>query len=68
MPIISPDEQQRFWAYRSSKCSPLRSELYSLDQAADAKNPYTITYYRYQVRQIPAVTTSKTGLAMAPCH
>lgn len=66
VPIISPDEQQRFWAYRSLKGSPLRSELYGLDQAADAENPYTVTYYRYQVRQIPAMTTRKTGLAMAP--
>ncbi|QBY44085.1 SpvB/TcaC N-terminal domain-containing protein [Arsenophonus nasoniae] len=66
IPISSPDEEQKFWAYRSLKGSPLRSELYGLDHAADAENPYSVTYYRYQVRQIPAVTTAKTGLAMAP--
>lgn len=45
-----PENSQRFWLERALKGQLLRSEIFGVDDSAQATIPYTITEYRPQVR------------------
>jgi RHS repeat-associated protein len=49
-------------AYRSLKGRMLRQEVYAVDETPLAPAPYTVTDYRYEVRQIQPIWTQRHGV------
>ena len=52
---ITPDEADAYWLYRAMNGQPLRLEIYGDDGTEQAKQPYTVSDYRIQVRSLPVL-------------
>ena len=57
--LLPPDLRE---AYRALKGLPLRTEVYAVDGSAVAAEPYTVTEYRYEVRQIQPIDGNRHGV------
>jgi RHS repeat-associated protein len=60
--LLPPDLRE---AYRALKGQPLRQEVYAEDGTALAAAPYTVTEYRYEVRQLQPIATQRHGVYFA---
>lgn len=50
--VYTPEDNEVFWLNRAMKGMLLRSEVYGMDESAQASVPYTVTENRLQVRLI----------------
>ncbi len=57
--LLPPDLRE---AYRSLKGKPLRTEVYAEDGSALAGEPYAVTMYSYDVRQIQPIGANRHGV------
>jgi insecticidal toxin complex protein TccC len=63
-PIMHPDAEQLRAMRRALHGRVMREEVYGVDGTPEALHPYTVTEYRYQVREVPDTSGARVLLPM----